>query len=136
MNIDKFKQQHIDIIACIGALRKSTRDGISKNAAEISGLIISMSSIIKLHLAVEDSILYPALQEGANQALAKMGKKFQAEMGSIAAAYLEFARKWNTPANLTRDPEGFRSEANRVLKILHDRMQKENSDFYPAIEAA
>jgi hypothetical protein len=34
------------------------------------------------------------------------------------------------------DPEGFRADANHVLKLLHERMQKEKSDFYPAIEAA
>jgi len=45
MNIDKFKQQHIEIIGCVTALRQRARDGISENAAEISKLIFSMSSI-------------------------------------------------------------------------------------------
>ncbi|MDP3842608.1 MAG: hemerythrin domain-containing protein [Oxalobacteraceae bacterium] len=135
MNIDKFKQQHIEINGCVTALRKFAKEGISENAAEISDLIISMSSIIKLHLSVEDKILYPALQSGSNSVLAKMGKKFQDEMGAIALAYMDFARQWNTSAKVFDDPEGFRSEANKVLKILHERMQKENTDFYPAIEA-
>ena len=135
MNIDKFKQQHIEIIGCVAALRQSAKEGISENAAEISKLIISMSSIIKLHLAVEDTILYPALQSGNNAALARMGKKFQDEMTSIASAYMDFARRWNNSGKVSQDPEGFRAEANKVLKILHDRMQKENTDFYPAIEA-
>jgi len=135
MNIDKFKQQHIEILGCVAALRNFSREGIGENAAEISNLIISMSSIIKLHLSVEDKILYPALQSGNNSVLAKMGKQFQDEMGAIALAYMNFARNWNTAASVFRDPEGFRSEANRVLKILHNRMLKENTDFYPAIEA-
>lgn len=135
MNIDKFKQQHIEIIGCVAALRQRARDGISENAAEISRLIVSMSSIIKLHLAVEDTILYPALQSGNNSALAIMGKRFQDEMCGIASAYLEFARTWNNADKVSTNPEGFRSEANKVLKILHDRMKKENADFYPAIEA-
>ncbi|HJV02347.1 MAG TPA: hemerythrin domain-containing protein [Burkholderiaceae bacterium] len=135
MNIDKFKQQHIEIIGGVAALRQCAKEGISENAAEISQLIISMSSIIKLHLAVEDKILYPALQNGNNSALARMGKKFQDEMTAIASAYMDFARRWNSASKVSHDPEGFRSDANKVLKILHDRMQKENTDFYPAIEA-
>jgi DUF438 domain-containing protein len=136
MNIDKFKQQHIDIIDGIAALRSCAKAGIGENAAEIARLIIAMSSIIKLHLAVEDKILYPALQAGKNAALASMGRRFQDEMKAIASTYLDFARQWNTAAGVAHDPEGFRSDANHVLKLLHDRMQKENTDFYPAIEAA
>lgn len=136
MNIDKFKQQHIGILGCIAALRQCTQAGIGANADEIARLIISMSSIIKLHLAVEDKILYPALQAGKNVALAKMGQRFQDEMKAIASTYIGFAGKWNTAASVSADPEGFRAAANHVLKLLHERMQKENTDFYPTIEAA
>ena len=135
MNIDKFKQQHVEILSCIAALRTQVRSGISANAVAISGLIISMSSIIKLHLAVEDSMLYPALQGSNNAALARMGKRFQDEMTNIASGYLDFARRWNSASRVAHDPEGFRADANSVLRVLHDRMQKENTDFYPAIEA-
>lgn len=135
MNIDKFKQQHVEILSCISALRTLVKKGISNNADEIAGLIISMSSTIKLHLAVEDKILYPALQSANNASLARMGKRFQDEMTSIARAYLDFARKWNAASTLAKKPEEFRADANSVLRVLHDRMRKENTDFYPVIEA-
>ncbi|MGV8894377.1 MAG: hemerythrin domain-containing protein [Burkholderiaceae bacterium] len=136
MNIDKFKQQHIEILSSVASLRQCAKGGISENAEEISKLIISMSSVIKLHLAVEDKILYPALQSGNNAALANMGKKFQDEMKSIASAYMDFALRWNNASRVSQAPEGFRSDANKVLKILYERMQKENTAFYPAIEAS
>ncbi len=136
MNIDRFKHQHIEILESIAALRTLTRNGIVENATDISKMIVAMSSTIKLHLTVEDSHLYPALQSGNNRALAQMGKRFQDEMINIAAGYVAFSRKWNSAGNVASDPEGFRSDANSVLKTLYDRMQKENTDFYPAIEAA
>lgn len=135
MNIDKFKRQHVDIIGCIAALRKASQAGISENAEEIARLIISMSSIIKLHLAVEDQILYPALRSGNNAVLARMGTRFQNEMGTIASAYMVFAERWNQADKVSKDPDGFRSDANSVLKTVHARMQKEDTVFYPAIEA-
>lgn len=135
MNIDKFKQQHVEIISCISALRALVKSGIHGNAAELSKLIISMSATIRLHLAVEDKILYPALQRAKDSSLAAMGKEFQDEMNGIASAYLDFARKWNTTPAILRNPEEFRSDANTILKILHDRMHRENVDFYPAVEA-
>lgn len=136
MNIDRFKQQHIEILTSISALRALTRKGIAENAADISKLIVAMSSTIKLHLAVEDTHLYPALQTGNNRTLAMMGKRFQDEMTNIAAGYVAFSRKWNSAGSVVANPEGFRADANSVLKVLYDRMQKENTDFYPAVEAA
>ncbi|HNM40887.1 MAG TPA: hemerythrin domain-containing protein, partial [Giesbergeria sp.] len=62
MNIDKFKHQHVDILGNIAALRRLAQAGVAHNATEIARLIVSMSSTIKLHLAVEDQALYPALQ--------------------------------------------------------------------------
>jgi hemerythrin-like domain-containing protein len=136
MNIDKFKQQHVEILSCISVLRTLVKSGISNNAEEIARMIISMSSIIKLHLAVEDKILYPALQSANNASLAKMGKMFQDEMTSIARAYLDFARKWNNASAVATHAEKFRSDANTVLRVLYERMRKENTDFYPVIEAS
>lgn len=135
MNIDKFKHQHVEILGNVAALRQLAKDGIIENAEKISKLIIAMSSSIKLHLAVEDSVLYPALQSGNDSTLARMGKQFQDEMDAIAAAYLKFARNWNNVTRVAKDPEGFRADANIVLRILHERMCKENTVFYPAIEA-
>lgn len=133
MNIDKFKHQHADIMGNISALRRLAQAGVAQNAADIARLVVSMSSTIKLHLAVEDQALYPALQRGDNPELARMGRLYQKDMGPIAQA---FARRWNRPESVCRDEQGFRDDANRVLRMVHERMQRENSDFYPRIEAA
>ena len=126
MNIDKFKHQHVDILAGIADLRRASHAGISANAAEIARLIVTMSSSIKLHLAVEDQVLYPALRKGANTRLAAMGQKFQTEMDAIATAYMGFAGRWNQAAKVAGDPEGFLrrfveiGRVNERLEHKHD----------------
>jgi iron-sulfur cluster repair protein YtfE (RIC family) len=135
MDLQKLKHEHTEILANVSALRKLVQSGIQENAAAISAQIVQMSSLIKLHLAVEDSVLYPALQKGSNPALAKMAKQYQSEMANIASAYISFARRWHTGTTVAADPEGFRQDANQVLKVLHERVQKENTEFYPAAEA-
>jgi len=82
-----------------------------------------------------DAALYPALQRGRNPELARMGQQYQRDMGPIAQAYEAFARRWNLPESVRRDEQGFRDDANRVLRMVHERMQRENRDFYPRIEA-
>ena len=135
MNIDKFKQQHVDILEGIASLRKLALNGVARNAAEIAQGIVAMSATIKLHLAVEDRALYPAVARSADAELARKGREFQEEMDAIAAAYEGFAKRWNNARNLELDERGFRDDANTVLRRVHERMQRENRDLYPRIEA-
>jgi hemerythrin-like domain-containing protein len=136
MNIDKFKHQHLDILGAIAALRTLVQSGITGHAADIAQRIIAMSGMVKLHLAVEDRLLYPALEASGNSSLANMSKRYRDEMSGISGAYLNFAAKWNSARLLVEQPEVFRDEANQVLKTLYERMKKEDREFYPAIEAS
>ena len=136
MNIDKFKHQHADIMSNISALRRLAQAGVAQNAADIARLIVSMSSTIKLHLAVEDQALYPALQRGDNPELARMGQQYQTDMGPIAQAYEAFARRWNRADSVLHDEQAFRDAATRVLRMVHARLQRETGDFSPRIADA
>lgn len=135
MNIDKFKQQHLDILAAIDALRTLARAGVAAHATAIAGQIVAMSGLIKLHLAVEQRYLYPAAQASGVASLVRMGHRYESEMDGIAGAYLAFAGRWNTAAHLQAEPEQFRSEANTVLHALYQRMRREDHELYPAVEA-
>ena len=130
------RYQHVGILSRIDQLRSLTHAGVEVNAAAIAQGIISFSSLIKLHLAVEDKALYPALQRSGDATLARLGQQFQDDMGPIAQAFDGFARRWNTAERLRSDPQGFRNDANTVLKRVYERMQRENREFYPRIEEA
>ena len=134
MNIDKFKHQHLDILDSIDRLRASSQDGVAEHAEEIAAQIVAMSGVVRLHLAVENDTLYPALAKGELR-LARMSQAYQGEMGDIAADYLAFAVRWNLASRLVKAPEQFRQEANRVLRKLHQRIRREDREFYPAIES-
>jgi hypothetical protein len=134
MNIDKFKHQHLDILDGIAELRALVRAGIGGHARAIAQRIVAISGVIKLHLAVEDRVLYPALLASGDAALVRMSAAYQGEMQGIARAYLDFAGTWNLASRLEAEPEQFRAEANQVLKVLYERMQREDREFYPAIE--
>jgi hypothetical protein len=135
MEIERFKQQHVQILDGIAALRRFAHAGIAKHASDIAGTIAKLSSIVTLHLAIEDRILYPALQNGSDARLAEMGRAYQEDMKGIANGYIAFSRRWNSAAVVAEKAEQFRGEANTVLKTLYARMQRENTEFYPAIEA-
>lgn len=134
MNLDKYRHQHADIIAHVRTLRALSAAGIAEEAPAIAREVIAMSAVIKLHLSVEDRFLYPAMQQAGAQ-LAQQARKYQDEMTTIAAQYGQFSRQWNDAQRVAEHPEQFRADANRVLRVLFERIERENRDFYPQIEA-
>lgn len=135
MDIDRFKHQHVDILRRIDALRKLTHDGIVENSYAIAQQVKDLGKVVTLHLAIEDRILYPAVRKAADADIAAMGETYQEEMKGIANPYIRFTHKWSDPAQVAAQPDSFRDAANTVLKNVYQRMQRENHEFYPAIEA-
>ncbi|WP_397476071.1 hemerythrin domain-containing protein [Pusillimonas sp.] len=135
MDILRFKTQHAEILEGINELRRLSHAGVSANAAAIAQRMTELSSLVNRHLAVEDRILYPAVQNSPDPKIADMGKAYQEEMTGIANAYIAFSRRWSAVASLRNDPDGFKQAANTVLRTVYERLQKENREFYPAVEA-
>ncbi|WP_413456717.1 hemerythrin domain-containing protein [Herbaspirillum huttiense] len=135
MNLDKYRREHADIIGHVSTLRTLCANGIAEEAPAIAREVIAMSSVIKLHLSVEDRYLYPSMQQAA-PALAAKARLYQEEMKEISAQYGQFSRRWNDAQSIAEQPEAFRADANRVLRLLFDRIGRENRDFYPMVEAA
>ena len=134
MDLDRFKHQHVDILQRIDALRDLAHQGIQANARAIAQQVHGLGTVVKLHLAIEDRILYPSVQKMADAQVAAMGDAYQEEMKGIANAYVRFTARWSAPDRVAAEPEAFRAEANRVLKDVYQRMRREDRDFYPAIE--
>lgn len=134
MNIDKMKDQHSEIIQKINQLREYSRAGVSDNAQKIAQTVVSMSSVIKVHLSAEDQFLYPWIEKVDDEKLKAMSLHFQREMAEIVVEYETFSRRWNTATKLIGHDEAFRRDANTVLRKVHERMQRENQQFYPLVE--
>ena len=134
MNIDKFKREHVDLLAAVTALRELVQAGVQEHAEAILGQLVTMSAVIKLHLAAEDRVLYPALIGASDPRVAQTGKQFQEEMGDLAQVYTAFVSRWNLASKISHDPDGFRGDANNVFKALHLRVQRENRELYPLAE--
>ncbi|NLC36180.1 MAG: hemerythrin domain-containing protein [Alcaligenaceae bacterium] len=134
MDIQRFKHQHVDILQRIDALRKLAHGGIQTNSHTIAQQVQDLGKVVNLHLAIEDRILYPAVRKTADARIAAMGQAYQEEMKGIANRYIRFTNTWSDPARVAAEPDAFRDAANTVLKMVYQRMQRENREFYPAIE--
>lgn len=135
MNLERFEHQHDAILHGIGELRRLSQRGIADNADAIARTVVQISATIKLHLAAEDRMLYPSAQRAADPELAHLAQRYQHDMGPIAREFDGFARRWNTAAALRQQAEAFRREANAVLRMVWERMHRENREFYPRLQA-
>ncbi|MGH8146616.1 MAG: hemerythrin domain-containing protein [Rhodanobacteraceae bacterium] len=132
MDIERFKRDHVALMRTVGELRGLVHAGIAPHADAIAHELVAMSAAVKLHLAAEDHMLYPAL--AADVRTQDIGERYQTEMGSLAQTYGEFVKRWSFAAQIADDPETFRAEANTVFKALHQRVQRENRELYPLVE--
>lgn len=136
MNIDRYHRDHAEIYRQINALRALSKAGVRENALAISEAITGTASHIKFHLAAEDRVLYPNLARSGDAAVAAMSARYQREMTDIAGAFAGFVEHWRVPSRLAADPDGFRHDANSVLRALFERLKHEEAELYPAAESA
>lgn len=132
MNMDRYHRDHATILRQIGTLRSLSQAGIDENADRISAAIVDTASLIKFHLAAEEQVLYPRLARSGVPEVEALSTRYQAEMRSLAGAFARFVDQWRVPARLQRDPDGFRDDANTVLKALYERLRREDQELYPA----
>lgn len=134
MDIERFKVHHIKIVAGINALRNLAHEGIKERARDIAKELDTLAKLVTQHLAVEDRILYPALAQSGDERVAAMSARYQDEMKGISFNFINFARRWSDAVHLAKEPEGFRDEANTVLRGVYERIRRENREFYPTVE--
>lgn len=133
MNLDRYWNDHAKILEGIALLRNLVKLNAKDQAPAIASTLSTLTSTIKLHLAIEDRALYPALARQAGEA-AVVGKRFQTQMSGLAKTYGDFVTRWRLPESIAGAPDQFRSEANTVFKALYERMQLEKSELYPIAE--
>ena len=135
MKTDRIKSDHDALLGLVGSLRGLVQAGIPENADAIFGELMKISASIKLHLAIEDRMLYPALAGASDPQVAAVGKRFQHEMGGLAAAYEDFARRWDGATRIAAAPGPFGREAVALLDALHARIRHEDRELLPLAES-
>lgn len=132
--IAQLQSQHeacLAIVQDIQAHSAHIADRLS--AVEITFMLARLTGILRIHLALEDEILYPALRKSSNPRTAEIGERCWQEMGGLADTYLDFADAWKRADVLLADQARFRSESAAVFKALAERISHEHREVYPLV---
>ncbi|WAC23037.1 hemerythrin domain-containing protein [Blastomonas sp. SL216] len=103
-------------------------------AVEITLMLARLTGILRIHLALEDEILYPALRNASDPVIAQTAERYWQEMGGLADAFLNFVDRWKRADRLLAEADCFRSESALVFAALAERIAREHGEIYPMAE--
>jgi len=135
-NINNLERQHTEIKELFSKIKQEvTSNDISVNLDILVKNINTLSGKLNIHMSSEDKFLYPALIESKDQQLKQIAKQYSEEMGNIHMMFNNYKNKFNTKSKILSDVEGFLKESTDIIKLLENRISKEDMHLYPKIKA-
>lgn len=130
--IRQFREQHEEILQILHKLKDLAKD-VVKNYNQIARHLIMLRYKVKVHLSSEDKILFPVVRNNGNEEETSLLASYEEEMNGLAGVFLEFIERWEFGEQILESPEEFLQQAVAAIEALTKRIDKEESELYPAI---
>lgn len=133
----RFHDQHNELVACVTEISGYLNPAALKTDAKpVRMALAKLAGKLKIHLATEDSVLYPRLLKSSDEKVRNLAQKYISEMGSISSAFESYVNKWNSVSTISNSPDEFIKDTKDVFAVLAKRVEKENNELYPLAEKA
>jgi len=129
---DSFRRQHQEILGLVKELHPQL-DVVSlrRDAAPVATGLQRLATMLKAHLALEDSTLYPKLLAHADPAVAATARRYQQEMGGLLTVFSNYIERWPAASSIQQEPDLFLSQTQQVVAALLARVEREDGELYP-----
>jgi len=135
ININNLERQHIEIRESVSKIKQVVNSNDIKGALDILVREINtLAGKLNIHMNSEDKFLYPTLIESNDNQLKQIAKQYSEEMGSIHAGFNNYKNKFNTKSKIINDVDGFLRESKGIIKLLEERVTKEDMHLYPKMK--
>jgi len=132
---DRFREQHDELLSLAKQLKAQLNAAqLAQDGSTARTALAKLMGKLTLHLSAEDRVLYPELAGHRDPTVAAIAKRFASEMKDTAKAVTSYNQKWATPSSIKANPSDFIKETDQVLKVLADRIRRENTEFYAAAD--
>lgn len=131
--LQEMLRQHAEL----RALAKDYERELARPAPDLQALAKcrwTLARLVSAHLAYEGLHLYPVLASQGNQA-ANIGRAFAGEIADLGAQLSEHVRKWTSDL-IVSDWAGFSRSSTALMMDLKTRMDREEAEVYPLMQAA
>lgn len=135
MDITNFQRQHDDARAIVAEINTAlATTAIDPHA--LSNMLVRLGGLLRIHFAMEDKSLYPALLDSHHYDAAQTARLYQHEMGGIWRDLQLFIERWRVSAIIEADSATFRAECVEILASLLERIDREDRLLYPLADIA
>ena len=131
---DNLRRQHTEILKMAGEINHLIGGGAVKNATALRGVLARLTGVVKVHLAMEDSSMYPLMVAAKDGQIATMARRYQKEMGGLAEAYVKDSERWKQGGAIEAEAGDFTAQTSEVFGKLATRIQREDEELYPLVD--
>jgi hemerythrin-like domain-containing protein len=129
---DSFRRQHQEILGVVKELQPQLDvTSLRRDAAPVATGLQRLAIMLKAHLALEDSTLYPKLVAHADPEVVATARRYQQEMGGLLTTFSNYIGRWPTAASIQQEPDLFLSQTQLVVAALLTRIEREDGELYP-----
>jgi Hemerythrin HHE cation binding domain len=129
---DSFRRQHQEILGLVKELQPQLEvASLRRDAAPVATGLQRLAAMLKAHLALEDSTLYPKLIAHPDPEVAATARRYQQEMGGLQTAFSDYIGRWATASSIQQEPDLFLSQTQQVVAALLARIEREDGELYP-----
>ncbi len=133
--LDEYRNQHREIEALFQELESHLAPAfVAAHAVAVQALLSRLSSKLGVHLALEDSFLYPAFFTHPDPDVGKAAHRYQDEMGGLMREFQGYYAKWHGAPALHGDPTGFIEATQSLLALVRKRIAAEDGHLYVLAE--
>jgi hypothetical protein len=131
MNAEIYSTKHQYIRQDLNLIEETAAAGIDEKSAAVLAVTINrLTAVLKMHLASEDTYLYPALLKSSDERVRRITKTYMDEMGDLSQNYTAFHDAWNTGSKIRADSTGFLRQFHEISAALTIRMDREEQELY------
>lgn len=127
-----YKKQHGQLANMVTSMESNlTEQTVIERTDAILEALARFSSLLNIHLAMEDNALYPLLHGSKSSEAESVAAKFEGEMGQLKEIVGNYLSQWEDPRSLKQQPKQFIKETRTLIAALKDRIRRENETLYP-----
>lgn len=135
-NINNLERQHVEIKDLFLKIKQGANSNdIKVNLDTLVRDINTLAGKLNIHMNSEDKFLYPELINSRDEMLKQIAKQYSEEMGNIHQEFNNYKNKFNTKTKLLSDVNGFLKESKEIIKLLENRIYKEDMYLYPKVKS-
>lgn len=128
MDMAELRRQHDEISHTAHRLAQATAD--RANPRSVGAIRWQLARQLMAHLALEDRILYPAMQRAADERTRTTAATLQTETGALAESFSRYMTAWSDD-RVAREWTDFCVETQAIIRALSERVDRENRTLYP-----